>query len=87
MRQECQQQKEVTVDNKENDRKALKELKRHCKLDLFNVGSKAIHPKAIYYFSNIPDNKNHQGDLFKHSAFPVLLENSLCLGQDPGIRI
>lgn len=58
----------MTVD-KENDRKALKELKRHCKLDLFNVGSKAIHPKAIYCFSNILGNKNHQGGLFKHSAF------------------
>lgn len=70
----------MTVD-KENDREALKELKRHCKLDLFNVGSKAIHPKAIYCFSNILGNQNHQGGVFKHSAFTVLLlENSVCLG-------
>lgn len=63
----------MIVDNKENGRRALKELKRHCKLDLFNVRSKTTNPKAIYCFSNIPGNKNHQGGLFKHSAFPLLL--------------
>lgn len=78
----------MIVDDKENGRRALKEFKRHFKLDLFNVGSKA-HALRLFIISQtslvirITRKACLNTQLFQ---FLEILSDSVCLGQDPGIR-